>query len=143
MIQELVVCSDPENCTPGCFDEIEYNYDDFQGFQKSIKKSVDDLKIIETGLHGSFYNVILLRIFSKLEENSHVVLEEKKNIENVLRKCFYDKLNGKKEIIFQDLNLAKFQRHCHKINDLLNEKRCFLRVYEFQNKFRYIIKKET
>ena len=78
MIQELVVCSDPENCTPGCFDEIEYNYDDFQGFQKSIKKSVDDLKIIETGLHGSFYNVILLRIFSKLEENSHVVLEEKK-----------------------------------------------------------------
>ena len=51
MSQKLGVCSDPEYCTHGCFDEIKYNYDNFQGFQKTIKKSVDDLKIIETGSH--------------------------------------------------------------------------------------------
>ena len=96
MSQELGVFSDPEYCTPGCFDEIKYNYDNFQGFQETIKKSVDDLKIIETGSHDFFYNAVLLRIFAKLEENWHVVLEEK-IIENVLVKYFYNKLNGKRK----------------------------------------------
>lgn len=98
------------------------------------------MKIIETGSHDSFYNAILLGILSKLKENRHIFFEEK-HIEYVLDKCFYDKLKGKKEGFALDLNLANFQQQCHEINDLLNEKRYFLKFYELKSKLRYIIKK--
>ena len=101
---------------------------------------MDDLKIIETGSHDSFYNAILPGIFSKLKENRHVFFEEK-HIECVLDKCFYNKLKGKKEGLALDVNLANFQQQCHEINDLLNEKRYFLKFYELKSKLRYIIKK--
>lgn len=36
--QQLDLCSDPENYMSDCFDEFDYNFGDFKGFKKRIKK---------------------------------------------------------------------------------------------------------
>ena len=51
--EKLGLCSDPGNYAPGCFVEVDYNFDDFKGFEKRIKKFVDELKITEVGSRDS------------------------------------------------------------------------------------------
>ena len=53
---------------------------------------------------------------------------------------FFDELKEKKESLRLGLSLSTFQAQCHVTNDLLINKRLFLRVYELRKKFRYLIK---
>ena len=44
MSTELGECFGPENFVPDCVDEVEYEYDEFKGFQKKIEKFAKNLK---------------------------------------------------------------------------------------------------
>ena len=55
--------------------------------------------------------------------------------------AFFNRLKEKQESLYLDLNLSTFQRQCFLINDLLIEKKMFLRVHELRKKFRYLVKK--
>ena len=40
-------CSDPENFVPDCVEEIEYEFDSFNNFEKGIQKFEQDLQIFK------------------------------------------------------------------------------------------------
>ena len=44
MPTELGECFGPENFVPDCVDEVEYEYDEFKGFQKRIEKFAKNSK---------------------------------------------------------------------------------------------------
>ena len=54
---------------------------------------------------------------------------------------FFKKLKPKKESLQFYLNLCTFETQCQVVNDLLMEKKLFLRLYEFRKRFCYLIKK--
>ena len=107
--------------------------------EKIIKTFSEKLKISQVRSCGSFYNAILLEIFSKLKENFSITFEEN-NVDVAMDPNFYDKLK-KKPCLVLDLNLTNFKRQCHEINDFFNKKYLFPRVYELKNNFKYVIKK--
>ena len=56
MAQELdLISPGPENFVSDHVDEVEYKIDEFAGFEKRIKKSEEDLKILEEDSKDSFF----------------------------------------------------------------------------------------
>ena len=53
---------------PECFDEVNYDHDDFKRFEKKIKKFVDELRITKVVSSDCFYNTVILGIFSNLSD---------------------------------------------------------------------------
>ena len=55
MAEELgLVCSDPENFISECVEEVEYEFDEFEGSKNKLKKFEQNLKIFETDSKDSF-----------------------------------------------------------------------------------------
>ena len=111
------------------------------GLKKGLRSSKKSLIIFKEGSKESFYFAILYSVFFKLDETKDTFLEDKEVLEGVLNLEFLRCLEDKREGPYLDLNLNTFQRPCKEINDLLIEKKLFLRVYELRKKFRYLIKK--
>ena len=74
----------------------------------------------------------------KLTENNRV---SKVNIENTLGKEFFDKISESKELLRLDDSLEGFFKKSFLINDFLEKKNLFWRVYERRDKFCHLIKK--
>ena len=133
---------DPQNFVLNYIDEIEFEYDKFQDFEKRIIKFEQDLKIYKLHSKDSFFCTILYGIYySMLEEkeNFEFCQDEEKLVE-VFGRDFFDKLQDKKEQLRLDLSLSTFEVICHVVNDLLMTKKHFLRVYELRKKICYLIK---
>ena len=77
---------------------------------------------------------------SKFCEKNKVLREDAKHI---LGEEFVDKLFSEKEFIQLDNSLEKFFDKFHLVNNLIETKGLFLRVYERRDKFRYLIKKDV
>ena len=142
-----LVCSDPENYVSDYVEEIEYKFDEFEGFKNRIKKFEQGLKIFEMDSKDSFMKDFY---FAILYAASYALLNEKEDFDfhqdkyrlvEVFGQDFSDKLEAKKESLRLDLSLSTLETHCHLINDLLMSKTLFLRVYRLRKKFRYLIKK--
>ena len=136
-------CSDPENYVPNCLDEIEYDYNRFDSFEKRIGKYISDLKIFRSGSKESFYFAILYgTVFEKFQKKEAFEFSQDENtLVNVLGQNFFDGLKQKRLSLCLNLNLSNFQRQCQKISDLLIEEKLFLKVCKRKNKFHYLIKK--
>ena len=50
-----LVCSDPENFVPDCVEEIEREYNEFENFERRIKKFEEDLKMFMFDSKDSFF----------------------------------------------------------------------------------------
>ena len=59
-------CSDPKNFVPDCIEEIEYEFDNFEFFEKRIEKFEQDLQIFAKGSDDSFLNTIFCSIYYTL-----------------------------------------------------------------------------
>ena len=142
MGEDLGACSDPENFVPDYFDVAEYEFDELKNFETRIKNFRDRLKIYKEGSVDSFYEAILCGTFLKLcGGDKKEFMENETALKDVVGEEFYEELFAKKDSLRQDLNLATFERQCHKINNLLIEKCLFLQVYELKKKFRYLIRR--
>ena len=61
MAEELdLVCSDHENFVPDCVEEIELEYDEFENFEKRIKKFEEDLKTLCSTQKTHFFMQFLM-----------------------------------------------------------------------------------
>ena len=125
-------CSDTENFVSDCFDDIDYEYETFPGFEKRIEKFEKDLKIFMKGTKETFYCAVLYGAFLKLDEMKDIFVEDREVLESVLGTEFLNCLEKKREGLYLYLNLNTFERQCQEINDLLIEKKLFLRVYELK-----------
>ena len=100
-------------------------------FKKSFLSFDDDIK-------DSLFNSVLYGMLFKLTENDRV---SRKNIESTLGKEFFDEISESKELLQLDDSIEGFFKKCVLVNDFLEKKDLFLRVYERRDKFRYLIKK--
>ena len=62
-------CSDPENFVPGCVEEIQYEFDNFNNFEKRVQKFEQDLQVFENDFDGLLFNAILYLIYYTLLNN--------------------------------------------------------------------------
>ena len=144
MAQELDLVSEgPETFVSDFVDEVSYEFYEFFGFEKRIQNFNQELKIFERKSKDSFYFSILYVTYYHLIERKEDFdfCQDEEKLCQVLGQDFFEKLKSKKESLQPDLSLYTFEAHCHVVNDLLMEKKIFLRVYEFRKKFRYLIKK--
>ena len=130
MGKDLSVCTDPENFVPDCFDGVEYDFDEFAGFEKRIKNFVGELKIFKIDSKESFYYSIFYEKLFKLDEYKSGFLEDQKVIENVPGEDILKELQMNRGGFYLDLNLPIFERQCPKINNLLMDKNLPLRAYK-------------
>ena len=143
MSANLGECSDPENFVSEHVEEIEYDFDTFDNFEKKIKKFEQQLQKFEQDSKDSFYLAILYTTFDALLEKKEDFesCQDKGKLTRVLGQKFFEELAGKRESLQLDLSLLTFQPQCHLVNNLLMTKILFLRVYEPRKKCRYPIKK--
>ena len=129
-------CSDPENFVPDCVEEIEYEFDNFNNFEKRIQ-------IFEKDPDDSFFNAIFYSIYYTLLNNKDEFefCQDNDKCLQVFGKNILNKLTLLKPELRLNLCFGTFESQCHIINDLLMENNLFLRVYEPRKKFRYLIKK--
>ena len=123
--------------------EIEYEFDQFEGFKNRIKNFEQDLKIFEMDSKDSLYFTILYAANYTLlnEKVDFDFYQDKDRLVEVFGRDFFKKLKAKKENLWLDLSLLNFKTRCHVINNLLMSKNLFLRVYELRKKFRCLITK--
>ena len=85
-------------------------------------------------LQGAFFNLL-----GKKDEFDF--FEDKERLKNVLGCDFMEELNEKRDSLFLELNLFTFEQQCQMLNDLLMDKKLFLKVSELKKKIRYLNKK--
>ena len=96
------------------------------------------LSFQDCDIKNSFFDAILYGLLFKLSEDNKV---SKENIKNFLGEEFFDKFMKEKNSLQLNDSLKRFFKKCHLVNDLLETKGLFLRVYERCDKFRHLIKK--
>ena len=101
------------------FDEFGETRKCSELFKKSLLSFDDDIK-------DSFFNSVLYEILFKLTENNRV---SKKNIESPLGKEFFDEISKSKELLRLDDSFERFFKKCILVNDFLEKRNLFLRVY--------------
>ena len=82
-------CSDPENYVPPYYDEGDYQYDEFQGYEKGIEKLKESLKICREGDKESFYFAFFYCTCFKLKREE-IFTEEIENLQEVLGQKFFN-----------------------------------------------------
>ena len=68
MSADLSECTDPGNFVSNHVEEIELEFDEFDGFRNRIKKFEQDLKIHEKDSSDSFYFAILYATYYALQD---------------------------------------------------------------------------
>ena len=136
-------CSDPENFVPDCVEEIQYQFDNFNNFEKRVQKFEQDLQVFENDFDGLLFNAILYLIYYTLLNNKDEFdfSQDNDKFLQMFRENFLNKLQSLKPELRLNLCLGTLESQSHIINDLLKEKNLFLRVYELRKKFRCLIKK--
>ena len=84
---------------------------------------------------NSFYLTLLHAI--RFLKNKKMISVMKLRLKKKLDQIFISKLQKKNNCIL-DLNKTHFDDMCYEINEILIEKKLFLRVYEIKDKFRYL-----
>ena len=142
MSSNLSECSDPENFASEHVEEIEYDFDTFDNFEKKIKKFEQQLQIFEQDSKDSFYLAIIYATFYALlkEIEDFEFCKGEGKLTRIPDQSFFEELAGKRENLQLDLSLLTFQVQCHVMKDLT--KRLFLGVYELRKKFSLPSKKK-
>ena len=100
MAEELdLVYSDPENFVPDCVEEIESEYDEFENFERRIKKFEKDLKTFMLDSKDLFFYAILDGLYySKLEDKEEFEFcQDMQKLADVIGQEIFDTLESKKE----------------------------------------------
>lgn len=103
----------------------------------SVQSCLKKACCLMTALNG-FFNAVLYGLMFKLTENNRVL---KDNIEDTLGKGFFNNMSESKELLQLDDYMDIFLKKYALVNEFLEKKVSFLRVYEKREKFRYQIKK--
>lgn len=143
MTEYLDECSTPKNVVPDCLDEMEYEYDNFDGFEKRNENSQTILKYSSHAQKNLFttqyYSAFFIEVLKKKE--TFEFSKDEETLVRVLRQNLFEMLSGERANLFLDFNLSTVQRHCQVVNNILVEKNLFLSVYELKKNFCYLIKK--
>ena len=117
---------------------------EFDEFNEADKWSDKFKKILRNFKDGdvkdSFFDAILFGLLFMFSDGKN---ETRESIDDILGKEFVTKLFSDKGSVQLDNSFESFFDKCHLINDLIEEKGYFLRVYERRDKFRYLIKKDV
>ena len=108
---ELGKCSDPENFVPDFADEVEYEYDEFKGFQKRIEKFAKHWKTFEENSKDSFYNATLFGAYHALLDNKENFEFDQSRLVEVFKQNFFWQAPGEKGNVrtrMLDLNPSNF-----------------------------------
>ena len=87
-----------------------------------------------------FFGAILFGILTKLSNNCSF---NEQPAAEILGQTFAKKLLSEKENLRLDECHESFFDKCHMVNELIEEKGLFSRVYERRDKFRFLIKKDV
>ena len=138
-ISNFVFDSDP------LFKTLEDEIDEGKVTESRIKKFEKNLKRKCEKSRDSFFNDVLWGASFKLKPDKNlsdfIYDNDDEELKNVLGVDFINKFMEIKDDIRLDINLDTFERKVHLVNDLLNEKNMFLRLYEKKSKFRYLPRK--
>ena len=143
MSADLGECANPENFISYHVEEIDLEFDEFDGFKNRAKKFEQDQKIFEKDSNDSLYFAILYATYHALQgkKEDFDFCQDRDKLIEVFRQNFFEKLEAKKESLRLDLSRSTFQAQYHVINDLLMCKNLFLRVCKLRKKFCCLIKK--
>ena len=112
---------------------------DFDEFDESVKLSDKFKKTLhkfeDVDIKDSFFGTVLFGLLTKLSSNNENFMVEWAG--EKLGEEFIEKLLSLKENLRLDDSFEK----CHFVNELLEQKHLFLRVYKRRDKFRFLIKK--
>ena len=126
---EMYICEPREN--------VEFdNFEDSVKLSEKFKKSLCTFEDVDK--EDSFFYTILFGLLTKLSNNGS--FNEQPTAE-ILGEEFAKKLPSEKENFRLDDCHESFFDKCHMVNELIEEKGVFLRVYERKDKFRFLIKK--
>ena len=119
-------------------DTEHVEFEKFDDAKKCAEKFLKSLLSQDCDIKNSFFDAILYSLLFKLSEDNKVL---KESVKDVLGEEFFHEFGKEKHSLQLDDSLNSFFKKCHLVNDLLETKGLFLRVYERRGKFRYIIKK--
>ena len=106
---------------------------------KNLMNLYDSAKII-VNINNSFFSAAIFGTYFKLKgENASFDDDLQQHFGTVYLMKFFDL---KKDLVL-DSNIKHFERKCHLVNDILFEKKIFLRVYELRKKIDIYSKKVT
>ena len=114
-------------------DTEHVEFEEFDDAKKCAEKFLKSLLSQDGDIKNSFFDAILYSFLFKLSEDNKVLKESGEE--------FFDKFSKEKDSLQLDDSLNSFFKKCHLVNDLLETKGLFLRVYERHGKFQYVIKK--
>ena len=119
-------------------DKGNETFDEFNNFEEKKELFLSSLKnpVENQTRENSFYLTLLYAIpFLKNKKSDQC---DENEIENEIGVDLYSKIKEKKDNLILDLNKRHSDEMCFDINEILLEKKTFLRVYELKDKFRYL-----
>ena len=137
-------------------DRENVNFDNFTGFEKSVKKFYDSPRNFENS-NKPFFDAIVYGIMHTVGKNKIILKErDKVNYEGLIvegnmkpdkkrQGIFLEKFENLidiKDEIQLDRNLFGFFNRCFLVNELLSKYNYFLKFYERRDKFRFLMNKK-
>ena len=116
-----------------CFNESNSTKIRIGKFEKSLKQVSPQSK-------DSFYNAVICSLYFNIVKAELLSFNEQ-NTQIALGLDFISRLNELKDRIRLSVEMNDFEPKMHLVNDLLFEKKMFLRLFKKKSKFRYLIKK--
>ena len=116
-----------------CFNESNSTKIRIGKFEKSLKQVSPQSK-------DSFYNAVICSLYFNIVKAELLSFNEQ-NTQIALGLDFISRLNELKDRIRLSVEMNDFEPKMHLVNDLVFEKKMFLRLFEKKSKFRYLIKK--
>ena len=99
--------------------------------QKKCAEKFALLSFQDSDIKNAFFGPILYGLLFELLEDNKV---SNGNIKDVLEEEFFDKFMKERDSLQLDDSLEGFFKKCHLVNNLLETKGLFLRVYERRDK---------
>ena len=131
-----------EDIQPKLYDPEDRNFvdfDEFDGFEKSVKKFKCALENFKDSENSFFHDLIYSLMFCKSEGK----IVDKKKIEEVLGDDFYDDLLEIKDEIKLDRTIFGYFNRCFQVNEVLAKYNFLLKFFERRDMFRFLIQKKV
>ena len=131
-----------ENTQPKLHDPDDRNFvdlDEFDGFEKSVKKFKGTLKNFKDS-ENSFFDAL---IYSLMFCESEGEIIDKNKIEEVLGDDFYNDLLEIKDEVKLDRTIFGYVNRCFQVNEVLAKYNFFHKFFERRGMFRFLIQKKV
>ena len=115
------------------------DFDEFDGFEKSVKKFKGTLKNFK-GSENSFFDAL---IYSLMFCKSEGKIVDKNKINEVLGDDFYNDLLKIKDEIKLDRTIFGYFNRCFQVNEVLAKYNFFLKFFERRDMFRFLTQKKV